>query len=181
MCIDDENWGEDLAILKNYIHHTYKKLSHDFNNAHGEKEKQKIIAYNDSFSCINTGLFTNLYEPIYALFEKNNIPNKQPWFLGWLKESSNPKLNQFSRLPERARFFEDVTDLIYDYRLDIRPNVSHILEDEENIMRLPEQFRQLPKTTLAQNFEGAIQIAKKKVSANYKLAVPHITIIQSDF
>ncbi len=167
-----ENWGDDFSILESYIFHTYIKLAHDYNGASDRDTKNKIIATSGDFACFNTGLFTDLYEPIYALFEKNKIKNKQPWFLVGFRKESDTSLNKFALLPERAQFFNNVEELVYDYRLDIRSNVSHILGDPENIDRLPEEYRNKSKPQLAQIFEGAVQAAKKKVSSNYKLAVP---------
>ena len=75
-------------------------------------------------------------------------------------------------MPLRAQFFENAADLVYDYRLEIRANVRHILGDAENINRLPEAYKDMETTTLVQIFEGAIKTAEKRVAANYKLAVP---------
>lgn len=88
------------------------------------------------------------------------------------KSPSDFELNVFNELPERAQFFENAGDLVYDYRLDIRVNVPHILGDPENIDRLPKEYKTKSKPLLMQLFNGAIDTAKKRVAANYKLAVP---------
>ncbi len=167
----NENWGDSDRVLKNYIKHTYKKLYTDWNQAE-EDLKSKIITINAEVCCFNTGLFTEFYEPIYAYFKKNSNEGRQPWFMAGFRVSSDSDLSDFETLPERAQFFKNVDELIYDYRLEIRANLNHILGDEENIERLPASFRILEKRHLAQLLEGALQTAKKKVAANYRLAVP---------
>lgn len=47
---------------------------------------------------------------------------------------------------------------------------KHILEDKDNIQRIPKELKDSP--SLQQNLIGAIDIMKRKVTANYKIAVP---------
>ncbi|MCL7871037.1 MULTISPECIES: DUF3825 domain-containing protein [Bacillus] len=173
ICLE-ENWGENNQILFNYLNHTFKKIYSDYSSA-DDIERQKFIsitADNEGHAVFNTGLFTKLLEPVYAFFEKNKNKEQQDWYLAGFKTESDTALNVFKQLPERAQYFNNVGDLIYDYRIDIRPNVSHILAEEENINRLPNEFQKLSPVKLSQHLTGAIEVAKKKVAANYKLAVP---------
>ena len=55
-------------ILENYIHHTFKKLWNEYSSLTDEDEKMKVIYYDGTKACFNTGLFTENYNPIYALF-----------------------------------------------------------------------------------------------------------------
>ncbi len=47
---------------------------------------------------------------------------------------------------------------------------QHILSDEENMKRIPSEIQEVKN--LQHIFSGAIDMMKKKVSANYKIAVP---------
>ncbi len=124
------------------------------------------IGGDGKLACFNTGLYTQNFEPIFAFLEANRMPDRQSWVLKGFFKESDYHLKPFPRLPERASYFRNVSDLVFDYRLDIRINRDHILTDPDNLARLPQNL-QTPTT-----FDGAVAIAKKKVSANYKLAVP---------
>ncbi|HAP5226804.1 TPA: DUF3825 domain-containing protein [Enterococcus faecalis] len=171
----NEDWGENNRILKNYINFTFSKLASDYNKAECGNKNQ-FISFQEDRCCFNTGLFNDFYEPLYAYFRKNEYrqlgDGQSPWFLVGFKTPSDFELNSFDILPLRAQFFENAADLVYDYRLEIRANVRHILGDAENINRLPEEYKDMETTTLVQIFEGAIKTAEKRVAANYKLAVP---------
>lgn len=137
-----------FPILSNYLHYTFYKLS---------KEKDKV-AVSDNYAVFNTGLVDKRYEPIYALFDKNET-NIQPWRLvdfcipgeGY---SGKQLVRNFKKMPERAHYFDDVSDMLYDTRaghpeLDMR----HILLD--NAGRLPLSFlsENTPKDFMLKNPE----------------------------
>ena len=60
-------------------------------------------------------------------------------------------------------------DLIDDYSLELRANSAHILD--ENIDRFPDDLVSNRRQLLVL-FTGAVDLAKKRVQANYKVAVP---------
>lgn len=174
-----ENWkysspsnrkNQNNPILENYIHHTFKKIWSDYSLASTEDEKQSIIYYDGKTSCFNTGLFTVNYNPIYAVFSPARFAtDTRPFsFIGFEQDSSY-KLATVKALPRRANYFNDIRDLIYDYSLDLRANSAHILS--ENISRFPVDLAQNQQTLLIL-FTGAVELAKKRVQANYKVAVP---------
>jgi hypothetical protein len=171
-----ENWGtpqghQKYPVLHNYIWHTYMRIAEEYNDAVTPEERAKKIPMRDGFACFNTGLFTEEFERIFALFEQNRVPDRQPWyFLGFVPESDR-QLSRFSPLPERANYFEDPGSLIFDYRLEIRPNKRHILVDNKD--RLPQEYQAPDKYAwLVQHFEGAVNNAQRRLSENFKLAVP---------
>lgn len=64
--------------------------------------------------------------------------------------------------------------LIYDYRLKIRVNIDHILGDENNLERIPNELKgEGKKDSLRRLFEGAVMEAERRAAANYMIAVPH--------
>ena len=154
----DEQWFFEgrspsrLDILYNYIHHT-------FNHIH---EEQKIVFLGEK-CYFNTGLFTKHFEEVFGVFEKNRRPNAQEWFFyGFFAESNIP----LPVLPERADYFNDISDIIFDYRLPIRINTEHILSDKERVKRLPLELRNV------QNLSGAVQMTLRRIKTNYRLPVP---------
>lgn len=166
-----EDWGDSNKILKNYLSFTYRYMA-KAQNTTGEnyivENSEKKIA------CFNTGLFSVYYEPIYAYFRENHVirSHSPKWFLVGFKVASDYELNDFENLPNRMNYFKNASDLVFDYRLDVRVNVPHILGDEENMKRLPDNMQSLDRVALMQRLSGAVDIAKKMASSNYSIAVP---------
>ena len=69
-----EKWSfgenEDRGILKGYLEHTFQRVY----------EEGKVLE-EDSYAIFNTGLFNYYYQPVYAFFVKNLVPDRQKWFL----------------------------------------------------------------------------------------------------
>lgn len=160
-------------ILYNYIHHTFKRLKEEYDSSDDPKFKQSKIAIVGDKACFNTGLYTDNYEQIFGYFTRNRREGAQLWYMMGFVRESDLELNDFVPLPTRAEYFTDVSDLIFDYRLEIRVNVEHILNNPNNVARLPKFFQNVGQRELIMNvFSGAVNLAKKKVAANYRLAVP---------
>ena len=135
-----------------------------------QKEKDSIFAVSGSKLCFNTGLFTRTYETIYVGLSTNKTPDKEPWFLVCFSDTSDPFFRDFSTLPRRAKYFSEIRELIYDTNAELRVNTAHILENPKNRARLPASIAE--SSYLTTLFNGAVDLAKKKIEANYKAAVP---------
>lgn len=160
-------------ILYNYVHHTFKRLKEEYDNSNDPKFRQSKIAIVGDKACFNTGLYTSNYEQIFGLFTRNRREGAQPWYMMGFVRESDLELNDFVPLPTRAEYFADISELVFDYRLEIRVNVEHIFTNPNNVARLPRMFQDPDQRELLMNvFSGAINLAKKKVAANYRLAVP---------
>lgn len=151
---DTENWSNKTypnnGILTNYIVKTYDKLT---------DEKKIIIGQN--YALFNTGLFTKYYEPIYAYQSGTEILFLTAYELGGIG---------ITERPERANYFEKPELLLFDWHYVIDVHYPHILEDKENQKRIPKDV--LESKNIVNTLDGAINKMKKKVSANYKLAIP---------
>jgi hypothetical protein len=148
-------------ILYYYFHTTYERL----------KEQGKITETEDSNLCsFNTGLCTELQEPIYALFSKNKEVGREPWRFVKFSRKGEYELTPFVKLPEMATYFDDPSCLVFDSRLEWRVNYEHILT--ENRERFPEPFRSMDDYSLQILLHGSIESAKERVKRNYKIAVP---------
>lgn len=171
-----ENWGQGNAVLANYLRYLFKKIASEYNEHNAADQgaaRDRILYLREDCACFNTGLYTERYEDIYCLFEPNQREDRQPWYLAGFYKKSSPRLEAVDVLPERARFFDDPANLIYDYRLEIRPNIDHILGDERNLERIPEELRKPEcRLLLRRAFVGAVAEAEQRVAANYMLAVP---------
>jgi len=149
-------------ILKNYIHQTFQYI-----------HQEKLICYSaeNDYACFNTGLYTNSYEDIYAFFEKNRNPDKEPFvFKRFYKESNYTLSSFFSELPSAINYFKEPEQLIFNPQLEIRVDIDHIVDD--NVTRLPRNVQSLQHSQLIDTVKGAIDKTKKMVRNNYKIAVP---------
>lgn len=151
---DKENWSNNTypnnGILANYIVKTYDKLT----------SEKKIIIGQD-YALFNTGLFNKYYDPIYAYQTGTEIS----FLTGY--ELSNIGITD---RPERANYFENPELLLFDWHYPIDVYYKHILDDEKNKNRLPKEF--LNSDNKINIINGALDTMKKRVSANYKLAIP---------
>lgn len=151
---DKEKWSNNTypnnGILANYIVKTHDKLT---------SEKKIIIGQN--YALFNTGLFNKYFDQIYAYQSKNEIL----FLTGY--ELSNIGV---SDRPERANYFENPELLLFDWHYPIDVYYKHILDDEKNKDRLPKEF--LNSSNKINIINGALDTMKKRVSANYKLAIP---------
>jgi len=162
----DENWEytktantHPLPILYNYLIHTFTRI-----------QEENKIAEKDNYSCFNTGLVTENQEEIFMLFTRNRT--RDSWkFIEFCKESSND-LTKFNPLPNRASYFTDPSELIYDTRLELRINIDHIVNDPDNFVRFPEDIQKLSIHQLINTFNGAVVHANKRVKRNYLTAIP---------
>ncbi len=154
----------EFPILVNYINYTYKRLA----NLYNKDPKGNWLFISQDRICFNTGLLTKNYEWIYMLMVKNT--HKQPWISkGFFKESDN-EICQIDELPRKATYINNIDELIFDTEAKIVSNFEHILEDEENRKRIPEDIRNSPN--LLSILNGEIIRVKKRVACNYKVAVP---------
>ncbi len=151
-----ENWSNDTypdnKILTNYMVHTYRKLS---------SEKNIVINKEKEYALFNTGLFNEFYQPIYAYHDEKELQFLTDYELGNMKISDRPP---------RANYFEDPSLLLFDWHYQININYKHILKDINNLSRIPEKLQD--SKNILNNLNGSIETMKKKVSANYKLAIP---------
>lgn len=158
-----EKWSfgnqNDNSILKRYIEHTFNRLY----------EESKVIEKAD-YAIFNTGLFDKYFQPICAYFVINKVPERQQWYLDGFYTKYQLITMGVENIPERANYFDDPAELVFDTHLDIIPQYEHIFGDKENIERLPFEIRN--STVKLQLFNGAIDTAKRMLEANYKTAIP---------
>lgn len=154
------------SILKNYLEYTFRKL----------KQENKIAFKPDNkFACFNTGLVTENLEDIFAFFEEYKFSRPDSlckfYFKGFFKKSDNKILLNFSgNIPDVANFFDKPELLIYNPKYELVPDLDHILKD--NHSRFPLKLQNSDESEIRRLFNGAIEDIKKRVRANYKIAIP---------
>lgn len=162
-----EEWEIDstkpVGILNNYLRYTFKRLVQEGKVCFGPDSRGIEVA---SF---NVGLFTPSYEPIFAFFERNTNPDRQPWVFKDFVREGDRRLGAFPVRPKPARYFDRPEELIYDPDRELLPNLDHMLDD--NAERFPPGLRD-NRHLLRLALSGAIADAGKRAQMNYKVAVP---------
>lgn len=166
----------DSEILRNYIFYTFDKLWNERECCQNDSDKNTVI-YEDGFqACFNTGLFDKNWQPIYFYCRPNHLADFQPWKFTSFYNSYTIKYTNISteivNTLRRPNYFQDPSSLIYNINLDIVPQWNHILDEEENYLRIPEQLRANGKDFCRNLITGAIESVKKRIQANYKTVVP---------
>lgn len=131
------------------------------------------MIFEKDYCVFNTGLVTDHFEDIYAVFienERKSETDNSDWFFKGFFKKSHGILRIFTKLPEPTNYITKPTELIYDTSKKLRVDYDHIIED--NIERFPISIRQLPKIQIRNILEGAISLAKSRVLRNYKTAIP---------
>lgn len=152
---------DPYKILRNYIQFTYDRL----------EEQNKIISSTDGrFRCMNTGLLTVYNQEIIAIFSKNSMEGKQPWFLnGFFKETDKFFTTNFTELPPLADYSNNVNELIYDNCLELNLRKEHIIDDNfERFVEAGYSNKELISVLL----DAAKVTLEKKLKRNFKLALP---------
>lgn len=157
----DEEWNfkkntrskSTHPILRNYLNQSFTRIL--FEDCSNSSNEEKLKLSEDGKYCIfNTGLADKSYEPIYVLFTKDETTDE--WGLDCFTCSSNKQdkkaCKQFSNsLPKPAKFYKDLSDLVFDSESDIPITFnSHIVI--ENCSRLPIQL--IKKHATGFNFDN---------------------------
>lgn len=152
---------DPYRILRNYFFFTYNRL----------EEEGKIVRSADGcFRCMNTGLLTVYNQEIVAIFSKNEMQGKQPWFFnGFFKETDKFFITNFSCLPDIADYSSNVKDLVYDNSLELYLRKEHIIDD--NFERFVE-IGYTDKGLINVLLDASKSILEKKLKRNFKLALP---------
>ena len=92
-----EKWSfgdsNDNGILKGYLEYTFKRVY----------EEGKILFHKD-YAIFNTGLFNHYYQPVFAYFVPNLVPDRQEWFLDGFYTEYHLLKSGIADLPEKAEF-----------------------------------------------------------------------------
>ena len=158
-----EQWSftgtQDNGILKGYLEHTFKRLY-----------EEKKVRQEKGYAIFNTGLFNHYYQPIYAYFIPNLVPDRQPWFLDGFYTEYYLLKEGITDLPEQAVYVENPADLVFDAKLPIIPQYDHIFGEEDNAQRLPREIQE--SSMRLQLFDGALRQTRRMLEADYKTAIP---------
>lgn len=143
---EPEFWGRSHRILKSYFNHMFEKVHLD----------GLIVTSRDgAYSAFNTGLSNAQHEPIFAVFAKNERPDAQAWFFRGFGIQDRKGLGEllvsdFDNLPHRARFVENMSELLYD------PRKGEPLCDWQHLFL--DHLKRIPRPFLEQALDGHLSI-----------------------
>lgn len=153
-------------ILERYLNNIYIRGASLYNIAASQGERDRLIVLRPEFAAFDTGLMTTQYIPIIAYFARNTRPGERRWyFKGWATPGS-AILARAAPLPERIPF----TAAPFDPSWPIRVNAQHMLQDENNIQRIPHEVRHAKHLPLL--LETAVELARRQAAICPGIVVP---------
>lgn len=153
--------SDPYRILRNYIQFTYNRI---------DEENKFVYSSDGKLRCMNTGLLTVYNQEIVAIFAKNDMQGKQPWFFnGFFKETDKFFTTNFSSLPLLADYCDNVKDLIYDNGLELKLKKEHIIDDNFERFVAAGYSNKALISVLLDSAKGTLE---KKLKRNFKLALP---------
>lgn len=159
-----ENWlfrnsKDKFIILKIYLQYTFSRLV-----------EEKKIRYSDDKAILafNTGLVTDTYDDIYLVAHIEDLKQEKYSFDAFTTAGLNIEgkkiVSLFNPLPQRASYYTDANQLLFDAKQDIVSDFDHILLD--NISRLPTQF--IYETTSNKHIKSICKKIEKSMTSNEK-------------
>lgn len=126
--------GDEFPILENYLKYTYWRL----------RRENKVVE-GENLAAFNTGLVDRLYDPIFALFERNDLRNPKPWRFRAIcvpgKGAAGKQLTEvFDPTPEAASYFQSNFDMLLDTTKQIHVDYDHVIIDGVSRDRFPPAF-----------------------------------------
>lgn len=159
-----ERWSfsdtADNGILKGYLEHTFKRLY-----------EEKKVWEKENYAIFNTGLFNCYYQPIYAYFIPNLVPDRQSWFAGWILHGVLFIKGRNYQPAGEGKLCGKPSDLVFDTNLPVIPQYDHIFGDEENAARLPKEVREKQYADI-RFLTGALRQTRRMLEADYRTAIP---------
>lgn len=168
--VEPETWdfpnsdnARPLSILYNYLNYTYDRV---------KQEGKIVITPDGNAMCFNTGLQTLHGSDIFAYFIKRNKnfgSNSQQWYFVAFTQNIEGRMQSFEALPDIADYFTDPADFIYDKRLPIDLDYSHIIDDNyDRFIGVGLSDKHIIQALL----ENAVNTVTKKLKRNFKIAIP---------
>ena len=167
-----ETQNDQTPILERYINQIFRKQAVEYNYAPSEEADRAFYIRNE-FACFHTGLYTPAFQGIYMCFERNKRQDTlRQWYFKNFATEGSVTLKYVNPLPMRPAYAAVQHMTYFDPEWEIRVNASHILEDAENVARLPASIRGAWNLPLL--LETAVELARRKAMTNWSLAVPQI-------
>lgn len=153
--------GRPLPILDSFLRYTYRRLV---------MEDKIAVTADGGYAAFNTGLLTPHAEEIFGFFQRNEHEQAQRWFFArWVTESNRDILRNFDEPPLMAEYVTSASELVYDWRRELKVAYDHILGD--NVDRFPAEMAEQPLRA-RQALDSAVNLTLRRVRRNHKLVIP---------
>ena len=158
----------ETAILESYILQSFKRRAVEYNET--QDDLDRVICFQGDFCYFHTGLYTQDYRNIYMCFNRNPAENaEKEWIFADFADEASAVLKYATGRPEhRTPGLELAT--LFNPTMQIRVNWAHILEDPENVERLPQFVRDFWNPLLL--LETAMESARRRAFQS-----PHTVVI----
>ena len=163
----------DFVILERYINSVFSSQVIAYGNATSQNEADMRFCIREGYACFHTGLLSKRYKEIYGYLEKNrNDWAEQPYVLRGFIDDSHPFLKKVETLPLKP--LTSIRMEQYGFRPDwpIRININHMLDDESNYGRIPEQIRSFANLPLL--LQASVDMARKVAEFTPSIVVPQM-------
>ena len=137
---------EPFPILWNYLLYTFVRLSkQDIADGLSPQEARLRVSADGQWATFNTGLVDQLYDPVFALFEKAVSVVGPPWsfhdFCVPGQGRSGKQLTAvFNPLPPQPKYFTRSSDMLLDTEQDINFDAAHVIVEGVKRDRFPYEF-----------------------------------------
>lgn len=164
----------DLSILDFYLKAVFRALAIERSQHNITMEAANMLIYlSQERACFHTGLLTKHYKPIYAYFVRNKREGAiQDWYFRGFFDDTASFLLQIEPLPAKPFQGLNASKASYYINWPIRVNVSHILENQRNLERIPEHIRYWGNLSLL--LEAGVELARRQVSITPSAVVPQL-------
>lgn len=166
-----ERKNSRTPILEKYVHSVFRACCIEHQGAASASEADATFLLRQEYACINTGLLSRTFLPIYAYFEKNKrVGYMREWYFKGFQTSNSGPLHYINPLPRAP--FQNIKTQIVTFWADwpIRVNTDHILGTPENVLRIPEEFRSFGNLPLL--LETAVEVTRRYASVMPSIIVP---------
>lgn len=161
------------AVLDRYIKTIFGALAYEYNNVTSCAEADQFICIREEYACFHTGLLTRKYKDIYCFLERNRLSHEyQPYVLKCFGDNTAPLIRKVEVLPQRPFFNRSPADISFDPSLEVRVDVDHILDTQENYMRIPSDLRDFPNLPLL--LQAAVDLALREAKQTPRMVVPQL-------
>lgn len=168
-----ETQNLNTPILERYINQVFKKQAVEYNGAKTQEDADSSFYVRNEFACFHTGLFTPRLKGIYMCFIRNKRTDTlRKWYFKGFMDENSEKLMYVHPLPLRPAHHIQEHVPSYNPEWRIRVNTNHILDDADNLSRIPESLRSAWNLPLL--LETAVEITRRRAVNDWSLAVPQV-------
>lgn len=163
--------NDKTPILERYLKDVFRLLAIRYNQAEEAWAEEAAIMTCGRGACFHTGLFSRTYKGIYAYF----IPNRKDasmrkWHFKDFCEENSPLLKYTVPLPQRPQLIMNARSEAFHPGWPIRVNARHILEDAENLSRIPQALQSFGNLPLL--LDAAVELGRRQALAEPGIIAP---------